>query len=133
MAPAGKHVVIAQVQAAPYRPRDGEWTGARRDALGDAVTARIAEVAPGFTELVRHRVVATPVDLEASFGMTEGAASHGEMTLDQILFMRPVPGASRYATPITGLYLCGVGTHPGTGIPGGPGWLAARRVLADRK
>jgi phytoene dehydrogenase-like protein len=133
LAPEGKHVVVAHAQSVPYRLREGEWTGDLRDALADAVTARIAEVAPAFGGLVRHRVVLTPVDLEAAYGMTEGAVTHGEMTLDQILFMRPVPGASRYATPLAGLYLCGAGTHPGSGIAGGPGWLAARRVLADRK
>jgi phytoene dehydrogenase-like protein len=133
MAPPGHHVVVAHVQAAPYRLREGAWTPALRDALGDRVTARINEVAPAFGSRVRHRMVLTPVDLEARYGMTEGAVSHGEMTLDQILFMRPVPGASRYATPLAGLYLCGVGSHPGSGIPGGPGWLAAKRVLADRK
>lgn len=133
MAPPGKHVVVARAESAPYRLREGEWDETRRAALGDAVTARIAEVSPGFPGLIRHRVVRTPVELEATYGLTEGAVTHGEMTLDQILFMRPVPGASRYATPLAGLYLCGAGTHPGSWIPGGPGWLAARRVLADRK
>jgi phytoene dehydrogenase-like protein len=77
--------------------------------------------------------VLTPVEIEERYGLTEGAPTHGEMTLDQILFMRPVAGASRYATPISGLYLCGAGTHPGSGIAGGPGWLAARRVNKDRR
>ena len=74
-----------------------------------------------------------PPDLEATFGLTEGATTQGELTLDQILFMRPVPGASRYETPLEGLYLCGAGTHPGSGIEGGPGWLAARQVLRNRR
>ncbi len=132
LCPAGKHVLVARVQPAPYRLRDGEWTEERRSALGDRVTAAIAEVSPGFAALVRHREVLIPTDIEARYGLTEGAVTQGEMTLDQILFMRPVAGASRYATPLSGLYLCGAGTHPGSGIPGGPGWLAARRVLADR-
>jgi phytoene dehydrogenase-like protein len=133
MAPAGKHVVVATARSAPFDLRDGTWTAAARDAFGNRVTAAIAKVAPGFPELVRHCVVGSPVELAASFGLTEGAVTHGEMTLDQILFMRPVAGASRYATPITGLYLCGAGTHPGSAIAGGPGWLAARRVLKDRR
>lgn len=133
MAPAGKHVVVATAQSAPYQLREGQWTAEKRDALGNRVSAAIARVAPGFPDLVRHCEVVTPVEIEARYGLTEGATSHGEMTLDQILFMRPVAGASRYATPIAGLYLCGAGTHPGIGVSGGPGWLAARRVLRDRR
>jgi phytoene dehydrogenase-like protein len=132
LAPAGKHVLVATVQSAPYRLREGEWTEERRSALGDRVTAAIGDVAPGFATLVRHREVLVPADIEVRYGLTEGAVTQGEMTLDQILFMRPVAGASRYATPLAGLYLSGAGTHPGSGIAGGPGWLAARRVLADR-
>jgi phytoene dehydrogenase-like protein len=133
MAPMGKHVVVATAQSAPYRLREGPWTAEKRDALGNRVTAAIARVAPGFPDLVRHCEVLTPVEIAARYGLTEGAPTQGEMTLDQILFMRPVAGASRYATPIAGLYLCGAGTHPGSGIAGGPGWLAARRVLKDRR
>jgi phytoene dehydrogenase-like protein len=73
----------------------------------------------------------TPRDLEDQFGLTEGAPTHGEMSLDQILFMRPVAGWGRYAMPIRGLYLGGAGTHPGPGVLGGSGWLAARRLLHD--
>jgi phytoene dehydrogenase-like protein len=126
-------VVLAQATSAPYRPRDRAWTAAARDALGNRVTAAISKVCPGFPELVRHCEVLTPVEIEERYGLTEGAPTQGEMTLDQILFMRPVAGASRYATPISGLYLCGAGTHPGSGIAGGPGWLAARRVIRDRR
>lgn len=133
MAPAGQHVVVATARSAPYRLREGEWTAARRDALGNRVTAAIAKRAPGFPDLVRHCEVLSPVEIEARYRLTEGAVTHGEMTLDQILFMRPLAGASRYATPIDGLYLCGAGTHPGSGVAGGPGWLAARRVLKDRR
>ncbi len=133
MAPQGKHVVVATATSAPYRLRAGAWTAGMRDALGNRVTAAIAKASPGFPELVRHREVLTPVEIEERYGLTEGAPTHGEMTLDQILFMRPVAGASRYATPIAGLYLCGAGTHPGAGIAGGPGWLAARRVNKDRR
>jgi len=133
MAPAGKHVVVATARSAPYRLREGAWTDQKRDAFGNRVTAAIATVAPDFPDLVAHCVVGTPVELEATFRLTEGAVTHGEMTLDQILFMRPVAGASRHAMPIAGLYLCGAGTHPGSGIAGGPGWLAARRVLKDRR
>jgi phytoene dehydrogenase-like protein len=86
---------------------------------------------PGFGAAVRSRALLTPEDLEERFGLTEGTATQGELTLDQILFMRPVPSASRSATPIPGLYLAGVGCHPGPGIAGVSGWLAARRLLGS--
>ncbi len=133
LAPEGKHVLIARAQYAPYRLRGGAaWDEARRDRLADAVTTAIAGVVPCFGTRVLHRVAWTPRDLEDRFALTEGAPTHGEMALDQILFMRPVAGWGRYAMPIQGLYLGGVGTHPGPGILGGSGWLAARRLLSDR-
>jgi len=134
LAPAGKHVLAARVQYAPYRLAGGAaWDAARRDALADSVTAAIEAVAPGFASAVLHRAAWSPLDLESQFGLREGAASHGELGLDQILFMRPVAGWGQHATPITGLYLGGAGTHPGPGILGGPGWLAARRLLGHRR
>jgi phytoene dehydrogenase-like protein len=134
LAPAGKHVLAARVQYAPYRLRDGAaWDVPRRDGLADSVTRAIERVAPGFSSRILHRVVLSPRDLEAFFGLHEGAASQGELGLDQILFMRPVPGFGLHNTPITGLYLGGVGTHPGPGVLGGPGWLSAQRVLGERR
>ena len=79
-----------------------------------------------------QRNVLTPNDLETQFGVTGGALTHGELTLDQILFMRPVAGLGRYAMPVSGLYLGGAGAHPGPGILGGAGWLAARAALSSR-
>ncbi len=131
MAPSGKHVMVAHAQWTPHQLREGAWNDQARTALADRVTKRISGVAPGFAARVRHREVLTPVDLETRYRLTEGAITQGEMTLDQILFMRPVAGAARYATPIAGLYLGGVGSHPGSGIAGGPGWLAAKRLLRD--
>jgi len=134
LAPDGAHVLLARAQYAPYHLRDGAaWDAARRDALADTVTTLITRVAPGFASRIRHRAAWSPRDLEERFGLHEGAASHGELGLDQILFMRPVPGWGRHATPIQGLYLGGAGTHPGPGILGGAGWLAARRLLSDRR
>jgi phytoene dehydrogenase-like protein len=134
LAPAGKHVAVATVRYAPYRLRDDTaWDADRSYALGGAVTAAVGRAVPGFADAVLHQRVLTPPDLEARYGVTEGAMTHGELTLDQILFMRPVPGWGRHAMPIAGLYLGGAGTHPGPGVLGGPGWLAARRVLADGK
>src|SRR6185436_2094862 len=132
--PQGKHVLVARVQYAPYQLRGGNvWNAARRDLLADSVTATIESVAPVFRSHIQHRVAWSPMDLEERFGLLEGAPSHGELGLDQILFMRPNAGWSRYTTPIEGLYLGGAGTHPGPGILGLPGWLAAQRVLADRR
>jgi phytoene dehydrogenase-like protein len=134
LAPAGGHVVVARAQYAPYRLRaDDGWTAASRDALADSVGATIERFAPGFGSRVLHRVVWSPRDLEERFGLHQGAASQGELGLDQILFMRPVAGFGRYATPIAGLYLGGAGTHPGPGILGGAGHLAAQRLIRDRK
>jgi phytoene dehydrogenase-like protein len=133
-APAGRHVLVARAQYAPYRLRDGGvWDASRRDLLAQRVTAAIEAAAPGFTSRILHRTAWSPRDLEERFGLREGAPSHGELGLDQILFMRPIPGWARHATPIEGLYLGGAGTHPGPGILGLPGWLAAQRVIADRR
>jgi phytoene dehydrogenase-like protein len=128
-APAGQHVMSVHVQCAPYHLRDGAWDDAARAALGDRVVATLAEYAPGLPTSILHRQVLTPFDLETTLGLPEGHAYHGEMTLDQILFMRPVPECSRYQTPVRDLYLCGPGTHPGGGIAGGPGANAARAIL----
>jgi phytoene dehydrogenase-like protein len=129
LAPASRHVAIARVQYAPYRLKDGAWDEVRRDALAERVSSAIEAISPSFRSRVLHRAVWAPPDLEERFGLREGAPSQGELGLDQILFMRPVPGWGRHATPISGLYLGGCGTHPGPGILGGAGWLAAERVL----
>ncbi len=129
LAPAGKHVMSVWMQYAPYRLAGAEWDAARRDTLGDAVIDCLAQYAPNLRSAVMHREVLTPADLEAEYGATEGSLYHGEMGLDQVLFMRPVPGWGHHRTPIEELYLAGSGTHPGGGIAGGAGRLAAREVL----
>jgi phytoene dehydrogenase-like protein len=131
LAPAGKHVLTATTRYAPYALRGATWDAASERALGDRVTAAIGRVIPRFADVIRHQVVLTPRDLETQFALTEGALTHGEITLDQILFMRPLAGWGRYATPILGLYFGGRGAHPGPGVLGGAGWLAARQVLHD--
>lgn len=128
LAPAGKHVAIARVQYAPYHLKDGAWDAPRRDALAQAATGAIEAIAPGFRSRILHQAAWSPRDLEEQFGLREGGASQGELALDQILFMRPVAGWGRYQTPVDGLFLGGAGTHPGPGILGGAGWLAAARV-----
>lgn len=125
LAPAGRHAMSILVQWVPYRLRAGAWDPSRRDAVGDLVVSTLGDVLPGFATRVVAAQVLTPNDIEERYGATEGSLTHGELTLDQILFMRPVPGLSRHATPISGLYLGGAGTHPGMSIPS-----AARAVHA---
>ncbi len=132
LAPAGKHIITAHVQYAPTEPGDGAWSSERCKDFGDRVTALIANMLPSFEQTVLHRLVLAPRYLAGRCGLAGGALTHGELTLDQILFMRPVPGLSRYATPVNGLYLGGAGSHPGPGVVGGAGWLAARAALSTR-
>ena len=132
LAPEGKQVVVAHARYVPREPKSGAWTRERAEAFGDVVTRVISRALPGFAERLAHRAVLTPADLEARFGATDGAMTHGELTLDQILFMRHVPGWGRHAMPVHGLYLGGWGAHPGPGVIGGAGLLAARAALASR-
>jgi len=129
LAPAGRHVMTCFVQYVPYRLAEGDWD-TRADELGDKVLARIAQSAPNVPEAVVARQVLTPLDLERTYALTEGNIFHGDIRVDQLFHMRPVPGWARYATPVDGLYLCGAGAHPGGGVTGAPGFNAARRVLA---
>ncbi len=130
MAPPGKHMVSCFVQYAPYELADGEeWDDANREAFGDAVVDAIARFAPNFKDLILHRQVLTPKDMEDMLGLTEGNIFQGELTLEQIFWNRPAPSWSRFRTPIRNLWLCGSSAHPGGGIMGAPGRLAAREVL----
>ena len=126
---ADGNVVTVHAQYAPYALRDGAWDDARKKAFGDAVVDRLTAAAPPLKGAITACEVVTPKDLEAQYGLTEGQAYHGELTLDQILFMRPVAGWGRYHTPIAGLFLCGAGTHPGGAIAGASGRNAARVIL----
>jgi phytoene dehydrogenase-like protein len=128
LAPAGKHVMSVWMQYAPYQLNGTTWNE-QREALGDSVVNLIEEHAPGFKNLILHRQVLTPLDLEQIYGLTGGHLHHAELALDQIFFMRPIPGWSRYHTPIDNLYLCGSGTHPGGGLSGLPGYYAAAEIL----
>jgi phytoene dehydrogenase-like protein len=132
LAPAGKHILSARVQYVPRAPRDDAWSVAQSHDLANRVTAIISRTFPGFGDSVIHRAVYTASDIASRFGLTDGARTHGELTLDQILFMRPTADLGRYRTPIDGLYLAGAGSHPGPGVVGGAGWLAARAALAQR-
>jgi phytoene dehydrogenase-like protein len=129
-APQGMHVLEVAVQYAPYRLAEGEWDEARAEALADQVQTQLGEAVEGMDRTVGRRVLG-PRDLESQFGLSEGNPDQGEMTLDQILFLRPIPGWAHSATPVPGLYLCGAAAHPGGGLHGRPGRLAARRVIRD--
>ena len=126
LAPAGRHVLSAEVQWTPWRLREGGWDRERRQALEREVVRAIEAVSPGFGDRILAAETLAPPDLEERYGLTEGAASHGELMLDQILFMRPLPALARYAGPLGGLVLGGSGQHPGPGIAGMPGYLAVR-------
>ena len=130
-APAGKHVMSVQAQYAPFALRDG-WTSARRVAIGEQVTRLLGALSPDLQGTILHREVIAPPDIEARYGATEGSLLHGELTLDQYLFARPVAASSRYALPVDGLWMCGSGTHPGAGTAGASGRLAAREILSRR-
>ena len=131
MAGTGGHAVSILAQYAPYHLKEGTWDSARRDALGDSVIRTLSEYAPNVESAVLQRHVMTPLDLEETYGLTEGNVYHGEITLDQMFFMRPVPGFARYRSPVEGLYMCGAGTHPGGGVTGVPGYNAAREIVKD--
>ena len=132
LAPKGKHILTCFVQYVPYHLQQGSWDE-KRELLGDRVVKKIAEYAPNVPGAIVARQVLTPVDLERIYGLTEGNIFHGDLRLEQLFFMRPVPGWSQYRTPIDGLYLCGAGTHPGGGVTGAPGHNAAQQVLRDWK
>jgi len=133
VAPPGKHVMSCFVQYAPYHLKDAHgaplsWDD-HREAFGDAVIDAIAEYAPNIRDIILHRQVLTPLDIERTFGLTEGNIFQGELTLEQLFFLRPVPGWAQYTTPVDGLYMCGSATHPGGGIMGAPGKNAAMTIL----
>ena len=132
LAPEGKHILTCFVQYVPYKLREGNWDE-KRELLGDRVVKKIAEYAPNVPNAIVARQVLTPLDLERTYGLTEGNIFHGDLRLEQLFFMRPVPGWAQYRTPIHGLYLCGAGAHPGGGVTGAPGRNAAQQALRDWK
>jgi phytoene dehydrogenase-like protein len=132
LAPQGRHVMTCFVQYVPYRLRQGNWDD-QRELLGDRVLRTIGQYAPNVPASVLARQVLTPLDLERTYGLTEGNIFHGDLSLEQLFFLRPVAGWARYRTPVGGLYLCGAGAHPGGGVTGAPGHNAARQILKDWK
>jgi phytoene dehydrogenase-like protein len=132
LAPAGKHIMTCFVQYVPFKLRQGTWDD-NRELLGDRVVKKIAEYAPNVPSAIIARQALTPLDLERIYGLTEGNIFHGDLSLEQLFFNRPVAGWSQYRTPIAGLYLCGAGAHPGGGVTGAPGHNSAHQVLRDLK
>ena len=132
LAPEGKHIITIDVNSQPYTLRDADWDEIKEDRADRAI-ATIAEHLPKLPDLIEHRQVVTPLDMERLMALTGGHALHGDMAPDQLLFLRPVRGWADYRTPIRGLYLCGAGTHPGGGVTGANGRNAAREVLRDAR
>jgi phytoene dehydrogenase-like protein len=131
MAPPGKHVMSIFAQYAPYDLKGG-WTDEKREAFGDAVIDTLSEYAPNLKSAILHRQVVTPADIERIVGLSEGNIFQGELSLQQMFFLRPAPAWSRYRTPVDGLWQCGSGTHPGGGVMGASGRNAAFVILGRR-
>ena len=131
MAPPGKHFMSCFVQYCPPKINGREWKPEEREAFGQTVIDQIAEHSPDFKDLILHVEIRTPKELEDEAGLTEGNIFHGELTMDQLMFNRPVPGYAQYRAPVAGLYMCGSSTHPGGGVIAAPGANAAREILFD--
>jgi phytoene dehydrogenase-like protein len=132
LAPAGQHVMSIYMQYAPYTLKSSDWES-QRTALGETVVKTIAQYAPNLPQtILRHQII-TPKDLEETYGLTGGHIFHGELALDQFFTMRPLLDWARYRTPIERLFLCGSGTHPGTGLTGGSGANAGREIVKALK
>jgi len=132
VAPPGKHVMSCFVQYAPYHLKEGTWDE-KRDEFGDTVISTLSDHAPNLRNIILHRQVLTPLDIERKFGLSEGNIFQGELSLEQLFFLRPVPGWAQYRTPIRNLYMCGSATHPGGGIMGASGRNAAQKILSEWK
>ena len=133
MAPPGKHFMSCFIQYCPRQLNGRDWTQEDKDGFQKSVFDQISNYSPDFEDLVLHAEVRTPQDIENEIGITEGNIFHGELTMDQLMLNRPVPGYAQYRSPIGGLYMCGSSTHPGGGIMGAPGANAAREILSDLK
>jgi len=133
IAPPGKHIMCMFIQYAPYRLKEGTWNDALKEKFADRCIDLLSEYAPNIKNIITHRQIISPLDLEQEYGMTGGSLFHGDMSLDQLYFMRPVAGWAKYRTPLHNLYMCGSGTHPGGGVMGAPGYNCAREVISDRR
>jgi phytoene dehydrogenase-like protein len=132
LAPSGQHVMSVYMQYAPFKLKKSDWES-QRNNLGQCVVKTLAQYAPDLPKLILTHQIITPQDLEDTYGLTGGHIFHGELALDQFFTMRPLLDWARYQTPITNLYLCGSGTHPGVGLTGGSGANAAKEILKSLK
>ena len=132
LAPAGQHVMSIYMQYAPHKLKNSDWES-QRTALGEAVVKTISQYAPSLPQMILSHQIITPKDLEQTYGLTGGHIFHGELALDQFFTMRPLLDWARYQTPIERLFICGNGTHPGTGLTGGSGANAAREIVKSLK
>ena len=132
LAPEGKHIALCYTQFGPYALREGSWE-TEREAYGKKIVSTLGEYCPGFEGSVEHMEVLAPPDIEARFGLIGGNIMQGEMAVDQMFSFRPIPGYGDYTTPVSGVYLCGSGTHPGGGVSGTPGCNCAHAMVRDRK
>ncbi len=130
LAPKGMHLLSIMGGHAPYELKGRGWSQAREELLQTTVDT-IETYAPGFRRHIVHSEILTPLDLEARFDLPNGHVHHGDLTIDQQFFRRPVGGYADYRTPVGRLYLCGSSAHPGGGVTGVPGHNAAREVLKD--
>jgi len=130
LAPPGAHVMSIQVQYAPYRLKEGDWTS-RKEEFADAIVSALSDYVPNLKQLIVQRQVITPWDFEQTYGLAGGHIFHGEQSLDQFFMFRPLIGWAQYRTPLKGLYLCGAGTHPGGEITGQCGANAAKEIIKD--
>ena len=131
MAAPGKHYMSVFIQYVPFNLANGGWNEERKQEFGRHIVDCISEFSPNFKDLINHYEVRTPMDLDSEVGLTEGNIFQGELTMDQLMFNRPVPGYAQYRTPLKNMYICSSSTHPGGGVMGAPGANAAREVLLD--
>ena len=131
MAAPGKHYMSVFIQYVPFNLANGGWNEERKQEFGRHIVDCISEFSPNFKDLINHYEVRTPKDLDSEVGLTEGNIFQGELTMDQLMFNRPVPGYAQYRTPLKNMYICSSSTHPGGGVMGAPGANAAREVLLD--
>ncbi len=132
LAPPDRHLALCFTQFGPYELAEGSWD-TERERYGRRVVSLLDAYMPGLADSVEHMEVLSPPDMEARYGLLGGNIMHGELSIDQMFSLRPVPGYADHRTPVEGLYLCGSGTHPGGGVMAVPGRNAAMTVLGDAR
>jgi phytoene dehydrogenase-like protein len=129
LAPSGKHLMLGFAQYGPYELGEGSWEDGGREEFARRALAAIGEYAPKLEGSIEHLEVLAPKDIEERFGLIGGNIMQGELSPDQMFSFRPIPNYGDYRSPVAGMYLCGSGTHPGGGVMGAPGELAAKSLL----